>query len=245
MPIKILTVDDSKLIRTIVKKALKPYDCELFEAENGVEGLNLTLNHNPDIIILDVTMPVMTGMEMISKLKSDPATKDIPVLMLTAEAGKEIVMEILKKGAAGYMLKPFKAEVFIEKIQGIVSLKEKQETAAGKYFTSDGDLEVLHVPDKVDRAVATEIEESTKEHLKTMCDAGRSLLILNLGTNSEVTVSLIKIILSVMKLCSGMKVHVSVNGSAAISQELKEVEETRHLEICQDLAKAREMLLSA
>jgi len=63
MAYKILTVDDSKTIRMIVKKAFSPYNCELFEGENGVEGLAIANKEKPDLIILDITMPVMTGIE--------------------------------------------------------------------------------------------------------------------------------------------------------------------------------------
>ena len=83
MAYKILTVDDSKTIRMIVKKAFKPYNCELFEGENGVEGLALAAKEKPDLIILDITMPVMNGQEMLAKLKEEPELKDIPVIMLT------------------------------------------------------------------------------------------------------------------------------------------------------------------
>ena len=98
MAYKILTVDDSKTIRMIVKKAFSPYNCELFEGENGVEGLAIANKEKPDLIILDITMPVMTGIEMLAKLKSEKDLKAIPVIMLTAESGKENVMKIVKMG---------------------------------------------------------------------------------------------------------------------------------------------------
>lgn len=122
MAYKVLTVDDSKTIRMIVKKAFKPYDCELFEGENGVEGLAIATKEHPDLIVLDITMPVMTGTEMLEKLKADPALKDIPVIMLTAESGKENVMQIVKMGVKDYIVKPFKGEQLIERAQNILNL---------------------------------------------------------------------------------------------------------------------------
>ena len=95
---KILTVDDSRTIRMIVKKAFQQYDCNIVEAENGMEGLALAAKEKPDLIILDITMPVMTGIEMLGKLKEDPELKDIPVIMLTAESGRDNVMGIVKMG---------------------------------------------------------------------------------------------------------------------------------------------------
>lgn len=122
MAYKILTVDDSKTIRMIVKKAFKPYNCELFEGENGVEGLAIAAKELPDLIILDITMPVMTGIEMLGKLKAENDLKDIPVIMLTAESGKENVMQIVKMGVKDYIVKPFKGEQLIERAKNILKL---------------------------------------------------------------------------------------------------------------------------
>ena len=86
MRYRILTVDDSKTVRSIVRKAMKTFDCEVLEASNGVEGLASAGKETPDVIILDVTMPVMDGVEMLTKLKADPRLRAIPVVMLTARA---------------------------------------------------------------------------------------------------------------------------------------------------------------
>ena len=123
MAYKILTVDDSKTIRMIVKKAFKPYNCELFEGENGVEGLAIAAKEMPDLIILDITMPVMTGIEMLGKLKAESELKDIPVIMLTAESDKENVMQIVKMGVKDYIVKPFKGEQLIERAKNILKLR--------------------------------------------------------------------------------------------------------------------------
>ena len=108
MPYKVLTTDDSNTIRKIVKKAFAGYNVDLFEAENGVEGLAIAVKEKPDMILLDVTMPVMTGMEMLEKLKAEPETKDIAVIMLTAESGKANVTKAVMMGVKDYIVKPFK-----------------------------------------------------------------------------------------------------------------------------------------
>ena len=105
---KILTVDDSKTIRMIVARAFKPFACEILEASDGVEGLAVVSRQKPDIIILDYTMPVMDGTEMLGRLKSTPELRSIPVIMLTAEAGRENVLRIAKLGVKDYLVKPFK-----------------------------------------------------------------------------------------------------------------------------------------
>jgi DNA-binding response OmpR family regulator len=126
MSFKILTVDDSKTIRMIVRKAFSPYNCELFEGENGVEGLAIANREKPDLIILDITMPVMTGIEMLGKLKKETDLKNIPVIMLTAESGKDNVMKIVKMGVCDYVVKPFKGDQLLDRAKAILKLKSKE-----------------------------------------------------------------------------------------------------------------------
>lgn len=144
---KILTVDDSRTIRLIVTRAFKDYDIEMIEAQNGVEGLAVAARERPDLIILDYTMPIMDGYEMLTKLKSDPALKSIPVIMLTAEAGRENVLRIAKQGVRDYLIKPFKEDVIVERVSRIVELKPKGE-AGEKNRRYDDPLAVLLVDDK-------------------------------------------------------------------------------------------------
>ncbi len=125
MAIKILSVDDSRTIRLIVGKAFRPYDVQLCEAGNGEEGLATAAREKPELIILDVTMPIMDGVTMLGKLKEDAELKAIPVIMLTAESGRDNVLQIAKLGVRDYLVKPFKEDQLIEKAGRIVSLQKK------------------------------------------------------------------------------------------------------------------------
>ena len=122
---KILSVDDSRTIRLIVARAFKSYNCVVCEASNGEEGLAAAAREKPDLIILDVTMPVMDGVTMLTKLKGDPELKTIPVIMLTAESGRDNVLHIARLGVRDYLVKPFKEEQLIEKAGRIVPLVKK------------------------------------------------------------------------------------------------------------------------
>lgn len=144
---KILTVDDSKTIRLIVAKAFKTFDCEVLEGSNGVEGLAVASREKPDIIILDFTMPIMDGFEMLSKLKGDPDLKSIPVIMLTAEAGREQVLKIAKLGVRDYLIKPFKEDMIIERVSRVIDLKPRGEAVA-KAKNYDDPIQILVVDDK-------------------------------------------------------------------------------------------------
>ena len=147
MRYKILTVDDSKTVRIIVRKAFKSYDCEILEAGNGVEGLAIAAKDMPDLILLDVTMPVMDGVEMLTKLKADPQLKPIPVIMLTAEGGRDNVLKIAKIGVRDYLVKPFKEEALIEKTGRVIELKPLSDHATKARSISDP-ADILIVEDK-------------------------------------------------------------------------------------------------
>jgi len=156
---KILTVDDSKTVRIIVKKAFKTYDCEILEAANGVEGLALAAKSMPDLILLDVTMPVMDGVEMLTKLKADPQLKGIPVMMLTAEGGRDHVLKIAKIGVRDYIVKPFEEDVLIEKAGRIIDLKPLTDGPAKARSLTDP-ATILVVEDKP--AIIQQIQEGLK-----------------------------------------------------------------------------------
>jgi two-component system cell cycle response regulator len=126
---KILSVDDSRMIHTLINKGFAPYDVQMVFANNGAEGLEVAAREQPDVILLDVTMPVMDGVECLGKLKADPALKDIPVVMLTAEAGKENVLKIAKMGVRDYIVKPFTEANLIDRVSRLVTLKPKGAAA--------------------------------------------------------------------------------------------------------------------
>ena len=125
MSLKILSVDDSKTIRMIVGRSLKNYDCTVCEAANGEEGLAAAAKELPDLIILDITMPVMDGVTMLTKLRQEPGLQAIPVVMLTAESGAANVAHIAALGVQDYLVKPFKDEQLIEKISRLLPLALK------------------------------------------------------------------------------------------------------------------------
>jgi CheY-like chemotaxis protein len=243
MPHKVLTVDDSKTIRMIVKKAFKPYDCELIEAENGKIGLDTAAREKPDLIILDITMPVMTGIEMLEKLKGNDELKSVPVIMLTAESGKDNVMQIVKMGVQNYIVKPFKGEQLIERVRGVLALDEKAGKAdansAEKYFKIKDSITILKLPPKITRPIGVEVEGMIGPRLKDMKADGLSKFILDLTGVQETNMSLIKLIVQIIEKFGTAKIHTRVAGSAALKEELQEFAETSSLPIHDSLEAAK------
>ena len=113
---KILTVDDSDVMRRIIKHGLKAigYD-EVIQA-----GLARIQSEAVDFVITDCSMPVMSGLEMVTAIRSNPATKDLPVLMITAPDRQEEIAQAVRAGVSGYILKPFAAETLHEKMEQVL-----------------------------------------------------------------------------------------------------------------------------
>lgn len=129
MSLKILTVDDSKTVRIIIRNAFKRFACEIIEAAHGIEGLEKAKT-SPDLILLDITMPIMDGIEMLERLRADPAVANIPVVMLTAEGQKSMAMRAMELGSRGYLVKPFTADALIQQVSTIIPLREKLAAAS-------------------------------------------------------------------------------------------------------------------
>lgn len=120
---KLLTVDDSKTIRMIVQRAFKEYDCTIVEAAHGAEGLKMAAEHKPDLILLDITMPQMDGIQMLSALRE--RGDQTAVIMLTAEGGASSVEQVRGLGIADYIAKPFQNNALVEKALKVVPLAKK------------------------------------------------------------------------------------------------------------------------
>ncbi len=125
---KILSVDDSRTIRLMLKRVFRPFHCELFEAADGMEGLKAVITHQPDLIMLDYNMPVMDGVTMLRKMRELDNIKRTPVIMLTAEDSNEIISTVARLGVRDYIIKPFEDENLLSKVSRIINLERKPET---------------------------------------------------------------------------------------------------------------------
>jgi two-component system, chemotaxis family, chemotaxis protein CheY len=110
MSIRALIVDDSSVMRKIVERCLRQAGMDLgqvVEASNGAEGLALASENTFDLILSDINMPVMGGLEFVKRLKEMDNAKNVPIVMITTEGGEKSVLEALSLGANGYIRKPF------------------------------------------------------------------------------------------------------------------------------------------
>lgn len=118
---RVLLIDDSKTMRAFLRKALGTCACDIFEAADGAEGLRMAGEQRPDLIVLDITMPVMDGVETLQRLRRDPALHDVPVMMLTAEASPAEMAHLRELGATEYATKTTKPAQILEKVRGLLA----------------------------------------------------------------------------------------------------------------------------
>jgi two-component system chemotaxis response regulator CheY len=118
-PARVLIVDDSSVMRKIVGRSLRQAGLEaleVLEASNGSEALSSVRVNSFDLILSDINMPMMDGLEFVRQLRSIEAAKEIPVIMITTEAGEGHVVQALSLGASGYIRKPFTPDQIKERV---------------------------------------------------------------------------------------------------------------------------------
>lgn len=144
----ILIVEDDDDFRFYIKENLKS-NYNIYEAQNGKEGWQRTLFHHPDVIISDVQMPIMNGLELVQKLKADKRTKHIPVVLLTAANTPNGIFDGLESGAIDYMTKPFDFYLLEAKIHNILLLNQSfKDTYSKQVSLSLPETEIISERDK-------------------------------------------------------------------------------------------------
>ena len=120
LSMKILTVDDFSTMRRVIRNMLRQLGYNnIIEAEDGVAAFTKLQTEKVDFVISDWNMPNMSGLELLKAIRADEHLKPLPVLLVTAEALKENVVEALKAGVNNYVVKPFTAETLKGKIDAI------------------------------------------------------------------------------------------------------------------------------
>jgi CheY-like chemotaxis protein len=119
----VLIVDDSKALRIFVTKALGAFDCDVNEASNGFNAFFAIERARPDLILLDVLMPVMEGVETLRRLKGAPELADIPVIMLTSPADRPLLPELIAMGAVSTLMKPVDETSLLGAVRTVIKLK--------------------------------------------------------------------------------------------------------------------------
>lgn len=131
--LKVLVVDDDSIARKVIEKALTDEDYDLRFAENGEKGLELAFEDTPDLIVLDVEMPDLSGYEVCVQLRNDPRTVDTPVIFLSSHSSLRARMQGYEVGGNDYLLKPFEQPDLIAKINVLAKYSESKRSLKQQY----------------------------------------------------------------------------------------------------------------
>ena len=113
---RILVVDDEARVREMIEFRLRQFGYEVLQASNGRDALAVASREKPDLVLLGVMMPELDGFQVCGRLKQDEATRDIPVVMLTAKAEAKDVTRAFNSGAVDYVVKPYDPAVLQQKV---------------------------------------------------------------------------------------------------------------------------------
>ena len=117
---KLLIVDDEEGVRSLVRMTLNTSDYQILEARDGGEALGLAYDHHPDLVLLDVMLPDLSGIDICRELKRDPSMSSTTIVMLTAKAQNSDFGEAEDAGADGYFTKPFSPIALIQKVESVL-----------------------------------------------------------------------------------------------------------------------------
>ena len=116
----VMVVDDDEFQHKIISKILEGNNYHLVFAAGGIEALKILRKTRPDLILMDVMMPDMGGLEVVRYMKSAPQLADIPIVMITGKSDKSVVMESLKSGVTGFVVKPFDRDTLLGKVAQVL-----------------------------------------------------------------------------------------------------------------------------
>jgi signal transduction histidine kinase/DNA-binding response OmpR family regulator len=173
----VLLVEDNEDFLFYLKDNLR--ECyHITEAVNGREGWQKTLSVHPDIVVSDINMPVMNGIELCKKIKQDPRTKHIPVVLLTALTGEEQQLRSIETGAADYMTKPFNFEILASRIKNLLQQQQSlKQTFTKQIAVKTTDVQIASVDEKFVQDALTIVEKNIANTEFSVEELSRALLL--------------------------------------------------------------------
>jgi diguanylate cyclase (GGDEF)-like protein len=162
----ILVADDSMVVRAVLRRQLETDGHTVIEAVNGEDAIDACREHHPDVILLDVEMPVLDGHATLARLKADPQLKDIPVVFLTGRVDTADVVNGLRLGAHDYLRKPFEANELMARVSAALRTKWLQD----ELRTRNAELDRVS---RIDMLTNIYNRRHLDEHLRSVISAAR------------------------------------------------------------------------
>ena len=137
----ILVVDDERDLLDLIEYNLKKEGFKVFKAENGEEGISKAKEHRPDLILLDIMMPKMDGLEAVEIMRKDDDLKKTPIIFLTARSDEKTEIDGLNKGGDDYITKPISTTKLVSRIKAVLRRFDDSEQTANKFEAHDLEID--------------------------------------------------------------------------------------------------------
>lgn len=201
----ILAIDDDKGFLNLLSQQLTNLGYRVIKASSGAEGLEMARTGNPDLILLDVAMPVMDGFKVLTQLRADETLRGVPVIMLTALPKKEDIYKAMRYGVLDYVLKPYDVELFKKKIQTALQysrmMKSEKELERSQHIdiSRSGGRTLVSILSRLgEQYVIDEAKRIFSSHfLKT---TQRDITIIDLRSLAEMTPEEVPVLETVLQL---------------------------------------------
>ena len=154
----ILVVEDNEDLRLVLQTELED-DYEVLLAKDGREGLELAVLHVPDLVITDVVMPVMFGLDLCKELKTNEVTNHIPVVMLTARSKEDEQIEGLEHGANDYISKPFSVPILKMRVRNLLESRRNYRNRILQQVDDTGGIEAVPFEDRFMERIVKQVGE--------------------------------------------------------------------------------------
>lgn len=218
---KVLVIDDDENIRIFIERLLtKKFSCSVITAENGLDGLNRIKYDKPEIVFLDITMPVLDGVETLKRIREDETIKNLPVIMLTAISDKAIIAKVLKMGITSYLLKPLMFDEAYDRIRELFyGLRTQLEEAKKKSPDKD-------TPQKpIDNFLIIDIDEKFRSSLRQQME--KSAIVLEASNGAEGLQQFVKF--WPKTVCIGQ--NLPFMNEKLLCQKIRQLEKENHKEV--------------
>ncbi|MBW4486987.1 MAG: response regulator [Trichocoleus desertorum ATA4-8-CV12] len=155
---KVLVVDDNSDLRTYVSRVLRQAGYQVLTARNGGEGFNAAQTHHPDLIVTDLMMPLVSGLDMIQMLRASEALRGTPIILLTAKVDEDTRIEGAERGADAYLSKPFNDRELLAEVRNLLALKANERRVAElNTYLTESVLRRFLPPSMVKKAAAGDL----------------------------------------------------------------------------------------
>jgi CheY-like chemotaxis protein len=124
--LRVLVIDDEPDVLLLCRVNLRHAGHDVTETQDGAEGVSLARETEPDVVILDLMLPRMDGYDVLDALRADPATRDLPVVVLTAKAQRSEHTRSLEQGATGFLTKPFAPEDLVHRVEELAGMTAQE-----------------------------------------------------------------------------------------------------------------------